>query len=70
MNRKDYIALAQAVSSSCDNASDFAINTTSSREAALLMAHAIASQIGNILAADNPRFDWARWINACNTGAQ
>jgi len=70
MTRKDYIALAQAISHSC-NKLDMggAVMSEINKDSALLMAQEITSQIGNVLAADNPNFDWARWMNACNTGA-
>ena len=65
MTRKDYIKLAAAISNSCDKAQVEFIDPTM----ALLTAQEIAHQIGNVLSADNPNFDWARWDNACNTGA-
>ena len=69
MTRKNYIVLAAAICQSANKAQASESCTATKAEAALYMAQEIASQIGNVLAADNPRFDWARWMNACNTGA-
>ena len=65
MTRKDYIKLAAAIAASCDKSQKLYIDNAMP----LLMAQEIAHQIGNVLASDNPNFDWARWMNACNTGA-
>lgn len=69
MTRKDYINLAAAISATVEKSEFIQFDASDTHNAAILTAQEIAGQIGNVLAADNPNFDWERWINACNTGA-
>ena len=72
MTRKNYVALANAIAMSCDKAEksrDSGVLDNVEYQFALVMAQEIAHSIGNVLAAENPNFDWARWMNACDTGA-
>lgn len=64
MTRKDYQALAQAIISS--RATLQALQHLSPTVLGLETALAVViSEIGDVLAADNPRFDRDKWDEAC-----
>jgi hypothetical protein len=61
MTRKDYVAIAQAISDgaliNCMSRTELAMNTAT--------RYKIAEQIADVLWRDNPRFDRARFLKAC-----
>ena len=50
MTKKDYVLLAQVIA---------CIKDEKERRKQ-------AQAVGDVCAADNPRFDWVRWNNVCN----
>ena len=67
MSKKDYQALARVIYQQAQDAnylSDGEYAQAASEDAIQRLSHAIAS----VLAVDNPRFDRARFIEACETG--
>lgn len=64
MSKKDYQVIARAIYQSrqlaCDNAQH--------KDCALAPIAALQAQMIQILADDNPRFDRARFLEACETG--
>jgi hypothetical protein len=59
MTRKDYIVIASAVAKAATNADS--TGSTVTRSAITCVAYRLA----DILAADNPRFDLERFLEAC-----
>jgi hypothetical protein len=61
MTRKDYVAIAQCLSDgaliNCATQADVAMNTATRSK--------ISHQLAQKMAADNPRFDRARFLKAC-----
>lgn len=67
MSKKDYQAIARAIHEQAESANyraDGELAQAAARDAIQRMGHAIAS----VLASDNPRFDRALFIEACETG--
>lgn len=64
MTKKDYQAIARAIY----NSRQLACDITEHRDCVLAPIAALQAQMIQILADDNPRFDRARFIEACETG--
>lgn len=66
MSKKDYQAIAGAVHEV--HSAAFRTAPAGVSEGTDWFAHAIADRLADVLQADNPRFDRARFIEACETG--
>jgi hypothetical protein len=69
MSKKDYQAIARVLY--CANRNVLEANTEhlTPRELATWAIGNVVSRIADVLAQDSPRFDRARFIEACETGA-
>ena len=71
MTRKDYVAIADVISGAlADIAHDAEKEFVSDKGRAILSGeragvHMVALRIADAMRADNPRFDWGRFIKAC-----
>jgi hypothetical protein len=64
MSKKDYQALARAI----HEGYSFMLTNGSAEDVAEEARNIFTSRISKVLAADNPRFDHERFIEACETG--
>lgn len=62
MSKKDYQAIARAIYAARE---DMLPRDSTAEDVRMF----IASELADVLAADNPRFDRARFVEACETGA-
>lgn len=67
MSKKDYQALARAIHEAYE-AADGGKNLEPETAAAKAAVYFVQKRIADILAADNPRFDRGRFVEACETG--
>lgn len=65
MSKKDYQALARAINTA---SAEMGVREGVAQSGPPLV-RAIVSHVADVLAADNPRFDRARFIEACETGS-
>lgn len=68
MSRKDYIAVAKAISDERRSSRMFPAYTDGQRLSATASIDSLADRLANVFAADNARFDRARSLKACGTG--
>lgn len=62
MTRKDYIKIARAIANTPDG---YAWRLEEQKTAVSIALRGLTYQIADILAEDNPRFDRARFVEAC-----
>lgn len=64
MTKKDYQAIARAIHETRENSANYSAWDDEVRE----VVGDMTARLANALAADNPRFDRARFVEACETG--
>ena len=69
MSKKDYVELARVLYCAKRNVLEANTQHLTPRELAEWAIGNVSSRIADVLAADNPAFDRARFIEACETGA-
>lgn len=69
MSRKDYIAVAKAISDERQSSRMFPAYTDMQRLGATASLDSLADRIADVFAADNARFNRAQFLRACGTGA-
>lgn len=68
MSKKDYQAIARAIHEARQTVAHEDARIAAPSATNYLMAH-VQENIARALAADNPRFDRARFLEACETGS-
>lgn len=68
MSKKDYQAIARVLYATRQNVITADVKHLTPRELAEWAVGNVASRLADVLAADSPRFDRSRFLEACETG--